>query len=126
MSQEKRPAVYTTSISGIPDEVWDAFRKQVDDWRAEIDKSYTLRKALEEAIDLFGGKIRAYPQNITWRSTTRAKPVPIQINNESRDALHIIVSETGYKINVVMLNAMDLYISSFEDRKNTHRRKRYF
>src|SRR5688500_2459155 len=50
MPRKRDPSVFTTSISGIPDEAWIVFREEVERYKATVDAHFTMRKALEESI----------------------------------------------------------------------------
>lgn len=121
---QRRWPIITTSISGIPPEVWTQFKSKADE------RGVSFRLAMEEAIrnlakqvgdggrqkwDIpttnfyfamdksnFAGMFRLH--------TTTAKGHPVQMHHEVRDVLHQIVKTTGYKQNIVVLNAMVWWI----------------
>ena len=114
MPRKRDPSVFTTSVSGIPDEAWAGFRQAVKSWRENKDSKYTLRQALEEAIMGLHDRFYEHAQGpwgagITWIPAGHAKPVPIQISETTRDALRKLAGRTGYKQNVIILTAMSYH-----------------
>lgn len=111
MPRKRDPSVFTTSVSGISDEAWAAFKEEVARFQKLVNNSCTLRLALEQAV-LFirdeinhrvgsGSQMAMYPLN-----GVSSKPVSIQIGNTYRDDLRYCSKITGYKQNVLLLNGM--------------------
>lgn len=106
MPRKRDPSVFTTSISGIPDEAWAAFREEVEKYKKYVDKGYTLRKALEEAIFRLSENFKRSPKDIEFIPATQGRVVPIQMSELARDALKHLSETTGHKHNVLFLTAM--------------------
>jgi hypothetical protein len=129
---QRRWPIITTSISGIAPEVWTQFKSKADE------RGLTFRLAMEEAIRNLAKKV-AEGERQTWEipgtdlylavdksnlagmfrlHTTTAKSHPIQMHYEVRDILQDVVKTTGYKKNIVILNAMAWWIvNTVEDHR---------
>jgi len=118
--EQRRWPIITTSISGVRPEIWAKFKSDADR------RGLTFRLALEEAIRQLSEKIKersgqqidvpntdfyiGFEQSniagLFRARTTTAKPHPVQMHHEVRDILGEIAQATGYKRNIVILNAM--------------------
>jgi len=121
MPRQRDPSVFTTSVSGIPEDAWAAFREEIKRYQKVIDPNYTFRKGLEEAIFNYQAKFNETKSETQafglspfynrrrlkpLRDKKNEKSIPIQIHNDARDALRDLAYGTGYKQNMILLFAM--------------------
>ena len=123
MPPQKRWPLVKTSVSGIPPEMWAKFKEEAER------HGLTLRLAVEQAVREFADKLKGYENqsmknsvdnNVSFQPfdltgffrfhTTTAETRGIQMHHEVQDILRGIVKTTGYKQNVVLLNAMMWWI----------------
>lgn len=106
MPRKRHPSVFTTSISGIPEELWSFYKNQVIRYRTLYDPKYTMRKAVEEAIDVFWSSFCHQEQDLVWVFPSHGKSIPIQVDVETRNIFNNFSLKTGYKKNVLFMSSI--------------------
>ncbi|GEO42618.1 hypothetical protein SAE02_67660 [Skermanella aerolata] len=111
MPRKRDPSVFTTSVSGIPEEIWTLFKEQVARYKKTVDSKYTFRKALEGAVEDLWSKFCNPEKDFLWAFPSYGKPVPIQMSDKTRSILQDFCAKTGYKQNVVIMSSICLSIN---------------
>ncbi len=104
MTPQARWPTISTSVSGIPPDVWDRFYAAADR------KGVTGREAMEEAIldlssDLDVGA------TIVWPQPTQGKRRSIEVHDSIRSTLRTIMTTTLLRQNVIVLAAMQRWLA---------------
>src|SRR5690242_4200663 len=120
MPTKERWPLVMTSVSGIAPEIWVRFKEEA------ARRGLTLRLAIEQAIRDFAERMKtggnqeindppvdyyfdfqpSYASGLFRLHTSGSKTHPLEMHYEVLDLLREIARTSGYKQNVVVLNAM--------------------
>jgi hypothetical protein len=111
MTQRRWPII-TTSISGIPPEMWEAFKT------CAAGRDKTFREALEDAISRLEVAV-TLGSPVIWphiKKKDKDAPAshPVQMHDDVRQVMRGLVERTGYKQNIVVLAAMQRWMEKVE------------
>jgi hypothetical protein len=103
MPQDRWPIV-TTSVSGIPDEVWHAFRRA-----AEI-RGISHQDAIGQAVRSLEAEARS-GRAIVWKPAKTAPSQPIKMHTDVRDLIWSLADCHDFKQNVVVMTAITNWLA---------------
>jgi hypothetical protein len=103
MPQDRWPIV-TTSVSGIPEEVWHAFR------RAAETKGLSYQDAIDQAVRSLEAEVRS-GRAIAWKPPRTAPSQPIKMHSDVRDLIWSLADRYDFKQNVVVMTAITDWVS---------------
>jgi plastocyanin len=98
MPQSRWPII-TTSISGIPKDVWDRFKKTADG------RGVTDREAAEAAIGELAAAVKV-GERIEWQPAKSAPPHSLRAHEDMWAEVAALTESTGFRQNVVIMTAM--------------------